>query len=198
MPFFSEQGYEVISSGKEFRRITPNGFRSTLFSLSKTEDQQLLDIHLGIRFDIIENLVTQFLKEANLPTEDHTILASPHRFNRPPLQRFLLTDEPSLQLACTQIKDFMQKKGFRFLNTFHKLKRIDAVLNRKPQRISPYVHSQIHRCFVGITLARLLQRTDFELLCVIYGNYLYSQRVSEKVMESFQKLVTYLKCFSFN
>lgn len=198
VPFFSNQGYQAMPSGKEFRKITSNGFRSILFSLSIQENQQLLDIRLGTRLDIIENLVAQFLKQADSPPESHTILASPHLFNRPPLNRFKITDEASLQLSCNEIKDFMQKKGFRFLNTFTKLKRVDAVLNRKPDVPNPYIHNQIHRCFIGVTLARLLQRTDFQLLCVVYGNFLYSLGASDTTMESFQKLVTYLNCFSFN
>ena len=212
-PFLSAQGYEAVSTGaaatgistqglpapgKEFRKATSGGFKSVLFTFSSEGDRQVLNLHLGVRFNIIESLVSQFLEEDGPVEEQHTLIASPHRFNHPPLPGFLLTDESSLHFACKQIGEFMQKKGFRFLNTFDNLKCVDASINRKPHLPSPYMHNQIHRCFKGIALARLLQRTNFETLCSVYRNYLLEKCGPEKVIVNYNRLVTYLKCFSFN
>lgn len=219
MPFLSEQGFQMVNPqpgigggerwgiavhgiaapGKEFRKSTPGGFKSVMFSFGSNEGEQVLNVHLGLRFNIVESLVSQFLREdGDHPEGQHTIVASLHRFNHPPLPKLVLTDESSLQLACKQIREFMQKKGFRFLNTFDKLKRIDACLNREPFLPSPYIQNQIHRCFKAIIMARLLQRTNFEALCAVYQNSLQNQKTSEKVLENYQKLVTYLRYFSFN
>lgn len=197
-PYFFTQGYQVLSPRMEFRKVSETVHKSILYSICQRDGQQVLDIHLGIGFPMIESLVSQFMRESEIPAESYIIKATPYRFKRPPLPRFVLTDEGSLAEACKQIKEFMQKKGFRFLNTFGKLKRVDAVINRKPMVESAYLHNQLYRCFVGITLARLLQRTDFDSLCIDYGNYLYSQRVPEKVILCFDKLATYLKYFSLN
>lgn len=196
--FFFTHGYESASPGMEFVRVSETTSKSILFSVGSHGEAQMLEIQLGVEFRTVQSLVSQFLKERQPPAESYTIKATPHLFNRPPLQRFVLTDEASLQLACSRIREFMENKGFRFLNTFARLKRADAVINRKPHLRSSYMPDQVHRCFVGITIARLLQRTDFEELGGIYSNYLNSRKGSEELTESFQKLFNFLKCFSVN
>lgn len=196
---FYANGYQPASpGGMEFRNVSDTSAKGILFLVYRQEGLQMLDLQLGIEFKMIASLLSPFMSKTGLPAENYTLKATPHQFNCPPLQRFMLTDEASLQLACRQIKDFMQKKGFRFLNTFDKLKRADSVINRKPHQHSSYLPNQVYRCFVGITMARLLQRTDFETLGVVYRNYLYSHKAPERVTEGFQNLLNYLRYFSFN
>lgn len=198
-PLFQAQGYELIAAKKQFRKRTRNGFRSVIFSISGKADEQILDIYFGLRFDVIENLVQQFLcGPAQDEKESNTILVSLNRLKEPPLQRFIITDTSSLHDACKEISEFMQDKGFRFLQAFDRLRRVDAKINRRPQAPSPYMYNQIHRCFKGVVIARILQRNDFEMLTTIYRNYLYSQWAPAHVMDNFNKLVNYLKYFSFN
>lgn len=196
--FFFEHGYESVTPGMEFWKVADTSDKCILFSVCSQQGKQTLEIHLGIRFKIVQSLVSQFLTNSEMFAENHTIKATPHRFNRPPLPRFVLTDDASLILACRQIKDFMQKKGFRFLNTFARLKRADAVINRQPLLQSSYVEDQIYRCFIGITIARLLQRTDFETLGEIYGKVLENRMVSGEITDNYRKLLNFLKYFSLN
>lgn len=198
-PLFQSQGYELIPAKKQFRKRTGNGYRSVIFSISGKTDEQILDIHFGLRFDIIENLVQQFLDGTSQEEKDsNTVVVSLHRLKRPPLQQFIISDASGLHEACKEISEFMLDKGFRFLQTFDKLRKVDAKINRKPQAPSPYMHNQIQRCFKGIVIARLLQRNDFEMLTTIYRNYLYSQWAPAHIMDNYNRLVNYLKCFSFN
>lgn len=198
-PVFNAQGYEAIPAKKQFRKSNGSGFKNIIFSMSGDEEEQIINVHMGLRFDLVEDLVCQFLDiPASKEKESNTIIASLSRFHRLPYHRFIITDDSSLQHTCEQIAGFMQHKGFRFLNACEKLKRIDAVVNRKPALSCPYMYNQIHRCFKGITIARLLHRTDFEQLVTIYSNYLYSQWAPRHLIENFDKLANYLRHFSFN
>ncbi len=198
-PVFETHGYEALPTKNQFRKKTKKGSRSVLFSVSGEAHRQILDLHLGIRFDIIETLVQQFYSGPKLfENESNTIVASLHKLKNAPIQRFTITDNESLQRACSEISVFMKEKGFRFLSAFDRLKRADATINRNPHLPCPYLHNQINRCFKGIVFARLLHRNDFGTLNTIYRNYLYSQRAPAPIMENYNKLVNYLKCFSFN
>lgn len=199
LPVFESQGYEPLPAKNQFRKRTAKGFRSVIFSVSGATNEQLLDIHFGVRFDIIENLVHQFLSEPRfLEKESNTIIASLPQLKHAPIGQFFIPDKISLERACDEIAIFMQEKGFRFLDACDSLRRIDAKINRKPHQPCLYMASHIHRCFKGIIIARLLQRNDFETLITIYKNHLCSRRASSRTIENFNRLVTYLKCFSFN
>lgn len=198
-PVFNTEGYVAIPDKKQFRKPGRSGFKNIIFSMSGDEEEQIINVHIGLRFDLVEELVCQFLNiPESVEKESNTVIASLSRFHRLPYHRFIVTDDSSLQQTCEQIERFMKHKGFRFLNAFEKLKRIDAVVNRKPALSCPYMYNQIHRCFKGITIARLLHRTDFEQLVTIYSNYLYSQWAPRHLIENFEKLVNYLRHFSLN
>ena len=199
-PLFSRYGYEALPAKKQFRQTTRSGFRSVLFSLNGDAEEKTLEVQLGIHFNLIEELVYQFLGgRKGAEKESTTVIISLARLKHQKQRRLVITeDEENLQNTCQHIAGALQEKGFRFLNTYSKLHRIDKMVNRKPSRHCPLMYNQIHRCFKGITIARLLHRTDFEKLVILYGNYLYSQLASRQVTENYYKLVNFLKHFSFN
>lgn len=198
-PFFTAQGYQTAPAKDGFRQASKNGSKNIIFSIGGNKEEQILQVKIGLRFDIIEELVSQFLSIPEwLAKNSNTVIASLSRFHRLPYHRFVVRDESSLLESCKQIERFMQQKGFRFLNAFAKLKRLDALVNRKPQLSCPYMYNQIHRCFKGITIARLLHRNDFEKLVSIYSNYLYNQWVPKSLVHNFDKLVNFLRYCSLN
>ena len=199
-PLFSRYGYEALPAKKQFRQTTKNDFRSVLFSLSGDTEEKTIDVQLGIRFNLIEELVYQFLGgKKGAEKESTTIITSLARLKRQKHRRLVITeDEEDLQNTCHDIAGALQEKGFRFLNTYSQLHRIDKMVNRKPLRLCPIMYNQIHRCFKGITIARMLHRTDFEKLVSVYGNYLDSQWAARQVTDNYYKLVNFLRHFSFN
>ena len=126
------------------------------------------------------------------------MVASVSRFYPHTEDHHLFTDEKSLRKSCQEIASFMKLKGFRFLESMSRLRRIDALLNRQPETPSPYMHNQIHRCFKGIATASILHRTDFDKLVTIYSDHLYRQCAPREVVNNFRRLVNYLRYFSFN
>ncbi|WP_017730164.1 hypothetical protein [Nafulsella turpanensis] len=199
-PLFEQQGYEAVPSKKQFRQPCKNGFRAVLFSISEDAEEKIIDVQLGIRINLVEELVLQFLGgKKELEKDSTTIITSLARLKHQSQRRLIITeDEQSLQQSCTQITAAMQEKGFKFLKNFSQLHRIDKVVNRKPSRQCPIMHNQIQRCFRGITIARMLHRNDFDKLVSIYGSYLYSQWASRQILDNYNKLVNFLKNFSFN
>jgi hypothetical protein len=198
-PVFSRHGYEKISSKKQFRQQSLHGFKNVQFSLSRDANGQLIKVKLGVRLNKVEGLVEQFLEGTEeQPADNQTVVASLSRIYNSEKTSYLLINESSLQHTCQEIAGFMQKKGFRFLELISKLRHIDALINRKPVLPSPYMYNQMHRCFKGIAIASILHRTDFEKLVSVYNNYLYHQWAPREVIDSYTRLVNYLRYFSFN
>ncbi len=198
-PVFARQGYKELHQKKQFRQQGSKGFKSFRLSLSEGSEGQLVKIQLGIRLNKVERLVEQFIDgPEELPADNQTVLASVSRFYKVEKTDYLFTNESRLQHTCQEIAQFMHRKGFHFLEAISKLRNLDALINRKPKRLSPYMNNQVHRCFKGIAIASILHRTDFEKLVTVYSNYLNSQLEPREVADNFSRLVNYLRYFSFN
>lgn len=199
-PVFDQYGYEAIPSKKQFCQINKSGFRSVGLSLSSGEEKKTIEIQLSIRNNLVEELVHQFLGSKKGSEKDSTTISlSLARLKCQKQPNFVIAEnDQDLQLSGWQIAAVLHKKGFHFLNTFSKLHRIDKMVNRKPSRPSPLMPNQIHRCFKGIIIARMLHRTNFEKLANVYGNYLCRQLAPRQLTDNYYKLLSFLKNFSFN
>lgn len=198
-PIFHSHGYKNIPGRQQFRKESPQGFKNVHFTVCGNAEEPLIKIHLGIRINKVEDLLEQFLQEPGKNSGDKlTVAASVSRFFQQSHRPALLTDERKFRDNYQEITSFMKQKGFRFLESMSRLKRIDGLLNRKPELPSPFMPNQMHRCFKGIAMASILHRTDFDKLVTIYSSYLYSHWASTEVMDNFKRLVNYLRYFSFN
>ncbi|EMR04342.1 hypothetical protein [Cesiribacter andamanensis] len=200
LPLFSEHGYALQPHTKQFRKQSRNGFRAALLSVSGDRQEQTIDLSLSIRMDVVEELVYQFLSgPPRFSMQDSTtIVASYGRLNRDPYTRFVVRGEDELQEVCQRIETYMVEKGFRFLERFDHLKKIDALINRAPDKPCPYLYNQIHRCYRGIIIAKLTCRTDYNKLVKTYLKYLQNQWAPRSVITNYKKLVKFLKYFSLN
>ena len=198
-PLFSAQGYELLTAKNQFRLPTRNGYRAALITVNGNRYEQTIDLHLSIRLDVVEELVNQFISEiASGYNESATIIASYGRLTQQPYKRFLVKNEAGLEAACKHIDTFMRNRGFGFLEKFDRLRKIDPVINRKPEQPCPLLHDQIIRCFKGIAIAKLTHRNDFNRLVKTYQNYLNKQWTHPGVVANFKKLVKYLRFFSID
>lgn len=198
-PVFHFHGFEITPDRKQFRKESSLGFKNVHFTVCGNAHEPLIKINLGLRINKVEDLVEQFLPEQGVNSDDKlTVAASTGRFFQYNHYPTLFTNERNLQDIYSEISSFMMQKGFRFLESMSKLKRIDEFLNKKPDFPIPFVPNQVHRCFKGIAIASILHRTDFDKLVTIYSRYLHSHRASAEVRKSFKRLVNYLRYFSFN
>ncbi|AHM61456.1 hypothetical protein D770_16010 [Flammeovirgaceae bacterium 311] len=198
-PLFKDKGYELLPFQKQFRLPTRNGYRAALIAVNGTRYEQTIDLHLGIRLDIVEDLVNQFIRD--LPVnhkENTTITASYGRLTEQPYKRFLVKDEADISAVCKRIESFMTGKGFKFLESFDRLRKIDGLINRKPEQACYLLNSQIIRCFKGIALAKMTHRTDFNRLVKTYLNYLHKQWAPQAVIDNYKKFVRFLRFYSLN
>ncbi len=198
-PIFKEQGYTFFPQQKQFRFASRNGYRAVLIHVNGNSAQQSIDLQLGIRLDVVEELVNQFLQGVSMGCEESaTIIASYSRLVHNPCKRFLVTDAADLESVCLRMAAFMQSSGFRFLESFDRLRKIDGLLNRKPEQSSPFLQNQMIRCFKGLVIAKLTHRTDFNQLAKTYFTFLNKHWADQSVTANYKRLVKFLRFFSIN
>lgn len=199
--FLSKQGFELILSKQQFRKQGTHGFQNIIPTLSTYEQAQetLVEFNLGVRLDIVEDLVNQFTQHlADFQADTNTLLTSMGRLLDKPFLRFNIKNESDVQQVSQNFMQFMEQQGFKFLDHISKLAHLEQLTNQNPDQVHPYFYNNYHRCLKGLTLARLNHRTDFETLAQIYQRQLLRRNAPPVQQNNFKKLHHYLSHFSVN
>lgn len=198
-PFFERKGFLHLPQWEQFRKPTPTGFQAVIISLADYDDLSLLEIHLGVRQDAVENLAYPFTNGLMGFRENSMTLVTPlAKLHGHAYQRFELKDMPDMSAPLEQITEQLLKGGFSFLSKYTRIEEMEQLYNRHPKHHLPLVHNQINRCLRGIVLARLNHRTDFDQMAGIYHQRLQELRAPEVTIQKFERLRDYLRTFSEN
>lgn len=196
IPLFVLHGYQALPEKKEFRQATANGYRTVILSVQGNSNNPRICLQLGVRFQLLESLVQQFLP--SLEEEGPSVLLDAN-------QRFpelLYTNRQNADSCYTHniatLCRFMKIRGFRMLKAMDNIKRIDGLINRHPDQPTPYQSHPVHRCFRGLILARLTHRSRFKQLEQAYEKRLLALNLPAERIEAFRKLANFLQSFSFN
>jgi hypothetical protein len=197
--FFEKQDFDLLLEKKQFRKNTEQGFQNIILSISKYEQESLIEFNIGVRLDIVENLVNQFTQHLiDFQADTNTLLTSMGRLLNEPFLRFKVKSEDDLFQVCQKLCKFMTEQGFSFLEQVSHSPTLDQVINRNPEQAHPYFYNSYHRALKGITLAKLNYNPDFEGLAQTYYQQLIRKNAPPSQQENFQKLYRYLHNFSVN
>jgi hypothetical protein len=198
-PALQADGYQWLPAKRQFRAKTDHGFRNLILSVAPYQDATLIEGHLGLRLDPIEDIVKRFTR--TLPgfyPDAHSILVSEGKLIAQPYLRHHASDSDELDRVIGHLLDFWQKQGHPFLAKHDSLAAVDQLLNQHPMRPSPYLPNQAHRCLKGIVAARLVQRPDFEALAEQHEAALAQTPTGSLLMAGYRRLVGYLRQISLN
>lgn len=197
--FCSRAGFELLLEKKQFRQKTEYGFQNIVPSISHYEGESLVEFNIGVRLDIVENLVNQFTQHLiDFQGDTNTLLTSMGRLLGEPFLRFKIKSEADIIKTCERFMEFMKIQGFDFLEKTSHTVTLERVINRKPAQTHPYFYNAYHRALKGITLAKLAQNPDFETLAQTYYQQLLRKNAPQSQQDNFQKLYRYLHNFSIN
>lgn len=197
--FLEDFDFQWHSSLHQYRRETNLGFQCVILAFSHYEDLSLLEAHVGIRLDAVENLAFPFTNNpAGFRGDSMTLVTPLARLFGRRHERHELATEKEADAAARQIVQQLESEGLPFINRYFNLRRMDALFNEAPEKLLPYLHNATNRCLRGITLARLTQRDDFEALVRACRQQLRLQFATEAAIARFEQLVNILRTFSEN
>jgi hypothetical protein len=197
--FLAEKGFLMRPDLKQFRRPTSAGFQNIILSFSPYAAETYLEVNIGTRVDLVEHTVQQFLD--NMPEfrqEANTVVVSVGKINDTKYFRYRIADQDDLSNCADQITDFMEQRGFMFLEYASHLKNLDTMFNAKPHEPVKYLYNQVHRCFKGLVIARLQHNPQFLDLIEKYHDKLPKLGASQATIQEYDRLVSYLLHFSAN
>ena len=197
--FFYDYEFDLLPNKKQFRRMLSSGFQSIIFSPSEFEEELWLEVNLGVRLNMVEDLAQQFL-DNHRPYRDEalTIVASIGKLSDNKYFRYKIAQKDDLYFACEEVKKFMTASGFSFLNSHSSIAAIDEVLNDRPNKPSKLLYNQSHRCFKAITAAKLVHNPIFLDLVDAYRRYLQKTGSKPNLINQYDKLTNFLFHYSLN
>jgi hypothetical protein len=199
-PLFEEKGFHWVPSFKQYRKLTPPGFQCVIFSFSHYAEGSLLEAHLGIRVDMVEQLAFPYTNGLPGFKEDSLTLVTPlARLFGMPFERFDLVNRQDVLQASRKIRYQLNEKGWRFLNDNMRLPHLDQLFNEQPEEYLQLVHNQANRCIRGLTIAKLNQDPNFPILAQIYRQQLEQiPTATDRIRRGFDRLFSFLLAYSPN
>ena len=197
-PYARSHGYVLLAAQNQFRKSTNQGFFNLIVAAGPTFPA-LAELHLGIRIDLVEQLVYQFtIGLAGYGPHSTTLITSGGRIVGEPYQRYSLEQATDVSAVTQRMKDFLRTEGFPFLEEYGHVKPLDELYNRRPDEKSPYLTNALNRILRGIILAKLAQRNSWSDLVSDYRSQLIQRGTPESLVERYDRLVDYLRTFSVN
>jgi hypothetical protein len=192
-------GMQLLPHLNQFRGATPTGFQTLIASVSPYGEACVLEIHLGIRLDEVENIVFSFTN--GLPgfrNDSMTLVTSMARLAARRFWRFELQQPGDLSVAVAAIAQFMSDTGYAFLEQHRSPEQMAQTLQDDQHRSFPLVSNAVHRCMRSIVLHRLLQRSHFEQLVAAHQNMLQAVMTPRHLQKRYAELATFLRTYSMN
>lgn len=191
-----EKGFIRVPAFNQFRKPTLLGFQCVITSLSHYPDLSLLEIHLGIRVDQVENMVYSFTNApAGFRPESLTLVTPLARLKHLPMERFEIQDEKGLRSALSKIREDLDRTGLPFLALHDRLEPLHELFNQNPNSPLRLIHNQYHRCLRGLGIASILQIQDLDQLTHSYRQLMQQQGMPPQHISRFDRLCSYLKSY---
>lgn len=199
-PLFQEKGFHFVPQFKQYRKLMPIGFQCVIFSFSHYPEGSLVEVHLGIRVDMVEQLAFPYTNGLPGFKEDSLTLVTPlARLFGMPFERFDLINRQDLIQTSRKVTYQLAEKGWQFLNGNTRLTHLDQLFNHQPEEELSLVHNQANRCLRGMTIARLNQDPNFQSLAQIYRQQLQQMpTATDHTRHGFDRLFHFLLAYSPN
>ncbi|MEM9830868.1 MAG: hypothetical protein AAF944_09525 [Bacteroidota bacterium] len=182
----------------QFRRTNKGGYSSVVLSAGGRQPTEV-EVFLGIRINLVEELIYQFTSGLTGYGSYSTTLLVPTRKIASEFPYFYsLATNADIPVIVPQIMQFLIQRGWTFLEKYHSVKSLDALYNQEPTQKSPYLTNEFHRALRGIALAKLAQRPDWEHLVKQYQSNLQKKVIPETQMQNFARLANFLRYHSFS
>ncbi|MGB6037518.1 MAG: hypothetical protein WBG42_14685 [Cryomorphaceae bacterium] len=198
-PYFHHKKYMEIAP-LVYERKT--GFGSSVFIATVTGDEEIAYVKFftGIRHDLVElTLTNTFGLNDYFKNASYSLLLNSgfidSQYAPPSLPSKKLSD---MTTVGDMAIDFMDRKGFDFLNYYKQLSNLDHLFNDNPEKLAKWTsHNYLHR-FRAMAIAKLVDRNDFYRLLQMHRGYLENRGLSGPIIAKFDSTFTQLKNLSLN
>ncbi|MEA5257380.1 hypothetical protein VB264_06270 [Arcicella aquatica] len=198
-PFFSMHNFELLADKKQFRKITPTGFQNVIFTATSYDNETWLEVNIGCRNNQVEQIAQQFLGNTrDFWSDSNTLVISIGKFNDAKYFRYKILNENDLDDVCEIVKEFLEQRGFHFMNESDSLPALNNIFNLHLSKPCKYLYNQLHRSYKGIITAKLTHDKHFLDLSNKHRDILMSNGSSPDELLTYERLLSFLLYHSVN
>ena len=197
-PYFHHKKY-MEKQPLVFERRT--SFGSSVFVATITGDEEMayVKFFIGIRHDLVELTLTNTFGLADyFRNSSYSLLLNWNQMDPQSASALPSKNLNDMTTIGDMAIDFMDRKGFDFLNHYKHLVSLDRLYNDYPAKAAKWNnHSYLHR-FRAMAIAKLVGRQDYDRLFRMHRDYLESRGLSGPIIAKFDTTFVHLKKLSFN
>jgi hypothetical protein len=198
-PYFDHKKYEERSP-LVYERQTSFGCSVFMATVTGDEEMAYVKFFAGVRHDLVElTLTNTFGLNDYFKKSSYSLLLSWNQLDAHTSPPVLPSKNVNDMTAIGDMAiDFMDHKGFDFLNHYKHLANLDRLYNDNPSKAAEWTnHSYLHR-FRAMAIAKLRGRHDYDRLFQMHRDYLESRGLSGPIIAKFDTTFTHLKNLSLN
>ena len=160
-PFFSEHGFRADAATGIFRHSHPDGWLTVGVSEIPQTVGQLVELQLGIRHTLVEEIIYPFALGLSSGGAAHTLWVSQGQIDGQVDRQEWVRDEADEVLVARQWQQWMLEKGLAWLDIYRQPVWLDRLYNDEPETAARWQPDPFQRCLRAVALAYLAQRIDF-------------------------------------
>ncbi len=195
-PYFEHKKYHQADNELHFYRNTSFGRSQIIVNALPYDDEIFVELHLGLRHHIVEKMLSDILGRSDYYSETSlTFITNALNLSNSELhqKRISCKSKDELLKAGDFFIDFMDRRGFDFLDHYKTLKNIDSLMNDKPVYSAKLVNHSYHRCFRAMVTAKVLNRNDYTKLYLMHQQYLAQRGFNGEILHKFNATFARLK-----
>ncbi len=191
--------FKHIPHYQQFRKETAFGFQNLLYSITHYEDENWVDIFIGIRHNAIESLAYPFTTGwIDFQPYSNTLISSIHHLQEQPYQKYKLSSPKDAVEIVDAIHNYLIREGLAQLSDLQDIKNIHQVLNEHPQDSCTWSLNYTNRALRGIVAAKLVFEPNLDQLVEEYLQGFETRAATSKALEQFIKLSQFLRTYTPN
>jgi len=190
--FFAERGFTLNPTQLMFERNIPHGKQVIFMHYTEDENSAQLEYTMGIRIDLIENLIHQFLPTlSDFAEKSITIAQSLDNMGKKSLNKFKISSSKHLQDAINSAEIFFSNTGFEWLDRLSNPENVEKEFFK--QKYNPFAnHNFVYTAFRGSALSKLYNPGDYIALRQKFLEMLNEKNLTPFTIASFLHFLNYL------
>ena len=190
--FFKEQGFNLNSSQMMFEKVFPHGKQVIFIHLQDLEDSTIVQFHLGVRINEVEELIHQFLPTLqSYSDQSTTLLQTPDKLGKLYPNQFQISTEEEFSSAQKLIERFFVEAGFKWLDKMIDPKTLEfEFLMHKEDPFNN--HNLIFSAFRSTALSKLYNPEDYPVLRQAFLAKINSKEITPFTIASYLGFLDYL------
>jgi hypothetical protein len=198
-PYFDHKNY-VEKQPLIYERQTRFGSSVVIATVTGDDEMTYVKLFVGIRHHLVElTLTNTFGLDDYFKNSSFTLLVHWKNLDPEVVTAAMPCREYSdIKAVGDMIIDFMDRKGFDFLNHYKHLSNLDRLFNDRFDTIAKWNNHNYLTAFRAMAIAKLSDRNDYDRLFTKHYGYLDSRGLSGPIIEKYSSTFAYLKKLSLN